>query len=99
MGRRILCKVKDHHDLLILYRDGTWRYQKDKYDPNNIGMWELRYEDSIPKFYYKGYKSRCASVQNWATEWDPNDEVETKISNTIVNALLEVEVEKMLKGE
>lgn len=100
MARKILCRVKDHHDTLIIYRNGTWRYKADKAsDTNSYGRWRLIYEDDVPKFYYCSRLHYVTSEPNLQTDWGPDDPIEINIAETIAKALLDIEIEKMLRGE
>lgn len=102
MGRRVLCKVPDHHDTLVIYRDGTWRYNVDRLkDKHSLSQWKLGFtEDGRPKFLYKGSSALEDNPNmDWDTDWEPEDSVEIKLGEAIANALADVEVEKMLKGK
>lgn len=100
MGRRILCKVADHHSTIVIYTNGEWRYLKDKVVKQKyLGRWKIVVEDDVAKFYYTGYAGmEDGSLETWSTDYDPDDPIEVKLAETIVNAQADLEMEKILKG-
>ncbi len=95
----VLCRVKFRGDgqwlrayTLIVYKDGTARNSEDSArDKANFFEWKIATSDLGPIFLRKGYYDGV-----WSTNWQSNDEDEVKIANTIVKALLDLEMDNLL---
>lgn len=95
--RKILCKVYDadnNCDYMIIYTNGTWRWQSHQFK-DAWSYWKLAHSDFGPMFLYTDDEANTC----WRTDWQSEDAFEIKLANTIAQALADIEVEKMLKGE
>ena len=94
--KRILCKhyCTESGEHMIIYRDGTWRWEWESADDLNV--WKLAHSDLGPMFIYGDSEPNDPNMM-WSTDWNSQDENEVKLANTIANALLDLEMEQILK--
>lgn len=96
----VLCRVKFTGDewlrtySLIVYKDGTARNSGDSAKSKaSFFEWKIATSDLGPIFLRKGFYD-----DNWVTHWQSNDEDEVKIAETVVKALLDLEMDNLLTG-
>jgi len=92
--KRILCRIKSFqgYDDLIIYRDGTFRSVDESVD--ECDEWKLAHSDLGPIFLYK-----TEGCTYWETDWNSDDKDEVRLANTIAQALADLEMDKILRGE
>ena len=94
--RKVLCRVEDLHEELIIYTDGKCRYASyNAKDEESYFKWRLEHSDNGPMFYYQGHDV----IDKFDTDWAEDNEVEIILAEKVAKALADLEMDKLLKGK
>lgn len=98
--KKVLCYTEDVFGDLVVYTNGECRYKSHAAtDPNSYFRWKLGCEQGIHIFYYSNKdmdKNEFRTDYN-ATSMD--NDVEIKLANTVAKAMMDSEMDKVLRGE
>lgn len=96
--RKILCRCDDIYSELTIYTNGEVRYTEDSaHEPNSFFKWKIVHVDGEPQFHFSNRGE--TDPNSWQTEWAENCEYEINLAKTVVQALLNIEMDNILKGE
>lgn len=101
--RQVLCRVKMNRDedSLIVYRDGYCRWSSSKAgNKESYFEWKLAHSDMGPMFIYKDYNyAHYEEECYWETDWNSGDKYEIHLAQSIAKALVDLEMDNVLKGD